>query len=123
VGDEDDYVIFELRNRGRQATTVEAIMFVEYSGWFARLTKIPSRVENVWVGQEKDMKLPGDLLPGGVWKGSCPLQPRHEQYDSKQSRSRRQRLEAGRLFYRVQFSHTDRFIAGTVKPEIQMRRM
>lgn len=121
--DVDDSISFELRNRGRQPTTIEEIMFVAHSSWFARLTRYPDLIENVWVGNESTMKLPVILEPGEVWKGSCPLEARHERGGLSDHKTRRERFAAGKLFYRVRCAHTDSLISGTVKPENFFERM
>jgi hypothetical protein len=92
----DDLIFFELRNRGRQPTTVEEIMFIEHRSWYARITRIPDHLENIWVGHEKTMRLPVVLQPGQMWKGHCPLDAKHESrmFDGK---TRRQRFNEGRL--------------------------
>ena len=120
--DEDgDWIGFEVRNRGGRATTVEEIILVDYDNWALRLLKIPQRSEFLSVYHRDTIKLPVVLEPGEIWKGHCPLGPSPEA--PRIGDSRRKRLAAGCLFYRVRCAHSDRLISGRVKPEPYLVRM
>lgn len=120
TGDEaDDYVRFELRNRGGRATTIEEIMFVSYESWFARLRRDPNRIEYLSAYKTETLKLPVLLQSGELWRGTCYLGPRNDPPHLDQTR--RERFVAGKLTYRIRCAHTDRLIAGIVQPEEFMR--
>lgn len=117
----DDWISFELRNRGGKPTTIEEIMFVDHESWWSRLAGYPNRIENIYVSHKSTMPLPIVLDPGEVWKGTCPLDEEYER--GGLGRTRRQRFEVGQLFYRIRCAHTDRLISGRVAPERVMERM
>lgn len=125
-GPADDWIEFEIRNRGGMPTTVEEIMFVSYERWFTQLLRFPNRVENLWIHHPEDksphlMELPTALPPSGLWKGSCYLGPREDlpHLDS----TRRERFLKGKLFYRIRCAHTNQTINGTVKPRAFWERL
>lgn len=111
----DDWIVFELRNRGGKPTTIEEIHFVAYENWFDQVLRHPNNVENLSAYRPTEIKLPAILHPGELWKGNCYLGPRDE--DPHLDSTRRKRFVAGKLFFRIKCAHTDRTINGTVKPE------
>lgn len=117
----DEWIRFELRNRGGRATTVEQIMLVRYSGRLTQLFRFPNAVEYLSSYHSETIKLPVHLQPGEFWKGHCPLSPENERADHGESR--KERLEAGKLFFRVKCAHTDSLISGIVRPEGWWPRM
>lgn len=119
--DDENVVAFELRNRGGKPTTIEEIMFVQYSNCFFRLLRFPSRIEYLSAWKSDMLELPVLLQPGEIWKGSCYLGPRDD--EPHLDASRRKRFDAGQLFYRIRCTHSDRTIAGVVKPESFFERL
>jgi hypothetical protein len=117
----DEWIRFELRNRGGKATTIEEIMFVTYANAFTRFLKFPARVEYLSSYHNDTIKLPIMLQPGELWKGNCPLVPDRESLEPRTSR--KERLDAGRLNFRVRCAHTDRLISGVVRREGFFPRM
>lgn len=115
TGDEtQDYVSFEIRNRGGKPTTIEEIMFISSDGWLSHLQGL-KKTEYLSAYKTDDLKLPVVLPPGEIWKGTCYLGPRQDPH--RLDRTRRERFLAGRLFYYIRCAHTDRFIRGKVRAE------
>jgi hypothetical protein len=123
TGAAEDWIGFEIRNRGGKPTTVEEIMFVSYENWLWSTLKVLNQTEFLSAYHRESIKLPVMLQPGEIWKGDCPLKPENERPVSGFGKSRRERLESGTLHFRVRCAHSDRLISGIVKPESHFVRM
>ena len=113
---EEGGISLEIRNRGRQPTTVEEIHLVTYfpvffGGILARFGLYES-CEFVSAKYKETAKLPIYLQPNEVWKGTVPFQT-----NTFPDRGNLELIQEGRLYYRIRCAHSDGFLCGKVKRE------
>lgn len=102
----------EISNRGGKATTIIDVMLVTYQdNPFLRLIRMAKITKYL----SASMNLPSPLAPGAVWKQDffvkkkSDLIPFGEDYWEQ--------FQRGKLYYKIKFSHSGRYVRGRVKKE------
>lgn len=116
--DVDPEIVYTIRNRGAQATTIEELQLINYRFGPVAGLGIPHSVEFMAASNPDSVQLPAVILPGGIWIGTSPATDNGRCFSTLNAeKGRLELVQKGRLYYKVRCSHFGRMILGKVRGE------